>query len=207
MERDAQDRRLSSIRPVPPFTLAFGADILPTRRLSRLSRPMSTPFSNVVRGADLAIGNFEMPLTDGGAPLQKLLNIRANPAIAADVPELGFAVLTLANNHAVDYGWPALFETGRLLRDQGLTIVGVGADRDEAAALAICEVAGRRIGVVAFSCLTPTGMSAAPGRPGHLCASRRDGLRDRSLVSDGGARRPLRRYDPHARPRGRSPVG
>jgi poly-gamma-glutamate synthesis protein (capsule biosynthesis protein) len=150
---------------MPPLTLVLGADILPTRRLLDLPAPVERVLARA-RAADLAIGNFEMPLTRGGAPAQKLLNIRADPEIAADAPKLGFGVLTLANNHAVDYGWPALAETGRLLRREGLGVIGFGETRDEAAALMVREVAGRRVGVVAFSCLTPAGMSAGADRPG-----------------------------------------
>ena len=148
-----------------PVTLALGGDILPTRRLANPPASAKRVYDRV-RAADFAVANFEMPLTREGAPVQKLLNIRADPDIAADVPSLGFRVLTLANNHAVDYGWPALEATGSLLRGQGLAIVGAGPTRDKAAALSLHEVAGRRVGVIAFSCLTPTGMSAGPSRPG-----------------------------------------
>lgn len=148
-----------------PLTLVLGGDILPTRRL--VDPPASAKrVYDRVRAADFAVANFEMPLTREGTPIQKLLNIRADPDIAADAPSLGFAALTLANNHAVDYGWPALEATGSLLRGQGLTVIGAGSTRDEAAALSLHEAAGRRVGVIAFSCLTPTGMSAGPDRPG-----------------------------------------
>jgi poly-gamma-glutamate capsule biosynthesis protein CapA/YwtB (metallophosphatase superfamily) len=145
--------------------MVFAGDILPTRRL--LDLPSSTrAVCDLVRSADISIGNFEMPLIRDGAPIQKLLNIKADPDIAADVPALGFDVLTLANNHAVDYGWPALKDTARLLVEQNLTVVGVGDDRDSAAGIAIRKVGERQVGVLAFSCLTPTGMSAGVGRPG-----------------------------------------
>jgi poly-gamma-glutamate capsule biosynthesis protein CapA/YwtB (metallophosphatase superfamily) len=148
-----------------PMILALSGDILPTRRLAAPAHAVEDVY-DLVRGADLAIGNFEMPLTDGGAPVQKLLNIRAAPAIAADVPALGFGVLTLANNHAIDYGWTGLEDTLQLLRAQKITIVGAGLNEAVAGAPAISNVQGRRIGIIAFSCLTPTGMSAAPDRPG-----------------------------------------
>ncbi|WP_158815709.1 CapA family protein [Methylocapsa sp. S129] len=148
-----------------PMILALSGDILPTRRLTAPARAVEDVY-DLIRTADLAIGNFEMPLTDGGAPVQKLLNIRAAPEIAADVPALGFGVLTLANNHAVDYGWTGLEDTLWLLREQKITVVGAGWNEAEAAAPATLDVQGRRIAIIAFSCLTPTGMSAAPDRPG-----------------------------------------
>jgi poly-gamma-glutamate synthesis protein (capsule biosynthesis protein) len=127
-----------------PMTIILCGDILPTRRLAN-SGPATRALYEMVRAADLAIGNFEMPLISDGAPVQKLLNIRADPEIAIDVPHLGFTVLTLANNHAVDYGWPGLEATARLLRKQGLAVVGVGCTRDEAASPSAIQVSrGRR---------------------------------------------------------------
>jgi poly-gamma-glutamate capsule biosynthesis protein CapA/YwtB (metallophosphatase superfamily) len=150
---------------VTSLTLALGADIIPTRRLGPFA-PAVAETIGLVRAADIAIGNFEMPLTTVNEPIQKLLNIRSDPKIAEDTPSLGFGILTLANNHAVDFGWAGLQETARRLRRQQLTVVGVGENREEAAALAVREIAGRRVGVIAFSCLTPTGMGAGPERPG-----------------------------------------
>src|SRR4029077_7278121 len=132
---------------IQPMILALSGDILPTRRLNEPARTVEDVY-DLIRTADLAIGNFEMPLAEGGAPVQKLLNIRAAPEIAADVPALGFDVLTLANNHAVDYGWPGLEGPLPGLRGHGLTVVGAGPSEQEAVVPAVCEVAGRRVGVI-----------------------------------------------------------
>jgi poly-gamma-glutamate synthesis protein (capsule biosynthesis protein) len=148
-----------------PMTIILCGDILPTRRLANPG-PATRSLYQLIGAADIAIGNFEMPLTRDEAPIQKLLNIRADPKIAMDVPTLGFTVLTLANNHAVDYGWPGLQATASLLRKQGLAVIGLGCTRDQAASIELMEYAGRRVGIVAFSCLTPTGTSAGPDRPG-----------------------------------------
>ncbi|EWY40719.1 hypothetical protein N825_32855 [Skermanella stibiiresistens SB22] len=147
------------------FSLALTGDILPTRRL--LDPPASAlAVYQLLHDSDLAVGNFEMPLTRGGAPVEKLLNIRAAPEIAADVPGIGVDIVTIANNHAVDYGWTGLDETRRGLTDAGLRVIGAGLDQAEASLPAVMDVAGRRVGIVAFSCLTPTGMAAGPDRPG-----------------------------------------
>ncbi|WP_131114393.1 CapA family protein [Lichenihabitans psoromatis] len=147
------------------LSIVLAGDICPTRRLGPFAPEVEAVFA-LIRAADLAVGDFEMPLTTAGTPVQKLLNLRANPEIAQDIPALGFGILTLANNHAVDYGWTALDGTARLLQERGLQTIGVGTDRAAAALPAIRTVRGARIGVVAFSCLTPTGMGASDERPG-----------------------------------------
>lgn len=147
------------------ISLAFTADIIPTRRLDAVSGT-SAPVYRLLRDADLTIGNFEIPLVETGAPLEKLMTIRAEPAIAADVPELGIDVVTIANNHAVDYGAEGLLATKARLEAAGLAVIGAGRSLDEATAPVVRRAGGRRIGVIAFSCLTPTGVTADGDRAG-----------------------------------------
>jgi len=153
------------MNPMTAIRIVLGGDILPVRPLANPSAATAAIYRHVGT-ADLAIGNFEMPLTDRGTPVQKLLNIRGPAAIAADVPGLGFDVVTLANNHAVDYGWEGLADTRAGLDAAGMAVIGVGETREIAARPAFRDVCGLRVGVIAFSCLTPTGMSAAADRPG-----------------------------------------
>ena len=153
------------------FTLALTGDVLPTRRLLAKGRPAcaaAEPVLDVLRSADVAVGNFEMPLTGRGEPKEKLLNIRAEPEVAEDLHMLGFDCLTVANNHSVDYGWVGLSDTMTALRGAGVQTIGAGPTLEEASRPAIIEANGRRVGVVAFSCLLPTGAAAAADRAG-LC--------------------------------------
>jgi poly-gamma-glutamate synthesis protein (capsule biosynthesis protein) len=147
------------------LTLCLTGDILPTRRL--LDPPASArSVYDLLHRADFAVGNYEMPLTRAEVPLQKLLNIRAAPEIAADVPMLGVDVVTIANNHAVDYGWAGLRDTREALSDAGIAVIGAGETCTAAMRPIVREVAGVRVGVIAFSCLTPTGTGASKYRPG-----------------------------------------
>lgn len=145
--------------------IALVGDILPTRPLAMPPASAEAVY-NVIRTADFSVGNFEMPLTERGHRVQKLLNIRAPAALAADVPVLGLDVVTIANNHCVDYGWDGMADTRAGLEAAGLTVIGAGETRAIAARPVVRTVGGQRIGVIAFSCLTPTGMSAAADRPG-----------------------------------------
>jgi poly-gamma-glutamate capsule biosynthesis protein CapA/YwtB (metallophosphatase superfamily) len=151
------------------LTMALTGDVLPTRRLLADGRPVcpaSEPALDLLRSADVTIGNFEMPLTRHSEPKEKILNIRAEPEVAEDIPMLGFNCLTVANNHSVDYGWQGLTDTMTALRSAGVQTIGAGETLEEAARPAIIEVNGFRIGVVAFSCLLPAGSAAAPDRAG-----------------------------------------
>ena len=152
-------------RMLSRVTVALTGDIIPVRKLSPLSESAKSVF-DFVGAADFAVGNFEIPLTRKGNPLEKLLNIRADPTIANSFSVLGLDVVTVANNHSVDYGWEGLSETVSTLRETGLRVVGAGDTIVQAQRPEIAEVAGKKIGIIAFSCLLPTGMAASPDRPG-----------------------------------------
>jgi poly-gamma-glutamate synthesis protein (capsule biosynthesis protein) len=95
-----------------------------------------------------------------------LFAFHASPEFATDLKAIGFEGLSLANNHSLDYGYEALFETLDGLDRLGLRHVGAGRSLAEAMAPVVLEVRGQRIGVLAFTSLLPTGAAAAELRPG-----------------------------------------
>ncbi len=82
--------------------------------------------------------------------------------------------MTLANNHALDFGEEALLDTCRYLAEAGIQWVGAGVDEDEARAGCVLEAGGYRLGVVAFAD-HPVDFAAGPGRPGIALADLRRG--------------------------------
>jgi len=148
-----------------PLSIVLCGDTLPVYRLDNVPSSARAVFE-IAAGGDLALGNFEIPLTSRGAPVQKLLNIRTDPLIADSLPILGLDVATIANNHAVDYGVEGLLDTAMHLESVGIEVIGAGPDIEHAFRPLFRESQGRRIGVIAFSCLTPTGMVAAGDRAG-----------------------------------------
>lgn len=146
-------------------SLSFAGDVIPARRLVPATASNRAVY-DIVTNADVSLCNFEIPLSSKGRPIEKLLNIRADPAIIGDVHVLGFDIATVANNHAVDFGWEALEDTISGLRRAGLKVVGGGATIEEARRPVIAITRGVRVGVAAFSCLLPPGMAASSERPG-----------------------------------------
>lgn len=107
------------------------------------------PLRAQVEDIDLLIGNLETPLTRAGEPRADKLCLRGDPAYAPVLAETGFDLLSLANNHCLDYGDAALAETRQHLRAAGIAGIGAGADLSEAATPAIIERRGIRVGVLA----------------------------------------------------------
>jgi len=134
----------------------------------------------VLRSADLTVGNLECPLGTGGKAAQKKFTFLAHPRSAAALAEAGFDVVTLANNHALDYGPGALRETLASLREHGILAVGAGENAEEAGRhrLLVRGAPALRIAVLGFSNTLPTSFFAGshragtnPARPEAVAAS------------------------------------
>lgn len=92
---------------------------------------LAFPFGAVTEAlasADITVGNLESALGDSGQPQNKRYTFRAPPVAADALALAGFDLLSLANNHALDYGPEALQQGMQLLRQQGVATVGAGAD-------------------------------------------------------------------------------
>ncbi len=76
--------------------------------------------------ADLRVGNLECALTDIGTPAQKTFTLKAPPEAAEALSAGGFDLVSLANNHAMDYGAAGLQRSHAILLSAGIASVGAG---------------------------------------------------------------------------------
>lgn len=100
--------------------------------------------------SDIIVGNLECPLTKLGVARTDKLCLRGNPAYADVLAQAGFRVLSLANNHMLDYGLDGLRETRRVLDAAGIGAVGAGETLTAASQPLIAERNGLRIGFLAY---------------------------------------------------------
>ena len=87
---------------------------------------------------------------------------------------LGVDCVTLANNHALDYGQVALLDTIASLDAGGIACVGAGPDVPHARQFVVLESGGIRVGVIGLSD-HPRDYAAGPDRPGIAYADLRSG--------------------------------
>ncbi len=67
---------------------------------------------HILKSGDIVFGNLETTIATTGKQLPgKGIWFRADPAVTEGLKEAGFNVLSLANNHTLDYDTPALLET------------------------------------------------------------------------------------------------
>jgi hypothetical protein len=114
-------------------------------------RGMLAPFHAVLRAADLAFGNLEGPLLDGGTTTKCISDtancyaFRVPTRYGAYLKDAGFDLLSIANNHALDFGEQGRASTVRVLDSLGIAWSGVPASS------AVRVVRGCRVGFIAFS--------------------------------------------------------
>jgi len=118
------------------------------------------------READLCLVNLECCISTRGEPTAgRVFHFRAPPWAADALARLGVDCVTLANNHALDFGPEALLDTLAHLSAAGIRSVGAGADEQSARAPVLLEAGGERLRVVALSD-HPAEYAARHGRPG-----------------------------------------
>jgi poly-gamma-glutamate synthesis protein (capsule biosynthesis protein) len=118
--------------------------------------------------ADLVVLNLECCISERGrrwdAP-GKPFFFRAPPRAVELLVLLGVDCVTLANNHALDYGFDALADTLEHLAAAGIAAVGAGPDLARARHSATLSAGGLRVAVLGVTDHPPD-FAAAPGRPG-----------------------------------------
>ena len=86
-----------------------------------------------MNSADIMMINNEFPYSDRGEPLEdKQFTFRAKPSTVSYLNELGVDIVSLANNHAYDYGEEAFIDTLTTLENAGIVYVGAGRNLQEA---------------------------------------------------------------------------
>ena len=120
-----------------------------------------------LRKGDMAVGNLEAPIAQGGKEfIFKKFRFRADPQCAPALKRAGFSVLTLANNHIMDFGEPALLETIHNLDSNGILYTGAGISLPAARQKIIVHVKGAKVAFLAYSVTLPVEFFAAADHPG-----------------------------------------
>lgn len=132
-------------------------------------RPFSFPWGDVLpimNSADVRICNLECALSDGGSPAHKTFTFRSDAKNVEVLKAAGIDVVTLANNHALDYGPEALADTLGILDSAHILQAGAGRDLAEAQALAKVRVKNATVGLLAATDTNEPEWVAEEDRPG-----------------------------------------
>jgi poly-gamma-glutamate capsule biosynthesis protein CapA/YwtB (metallophosphatase superfamily) len=160
--------------------------------------------------ADLVVLNLECCISERGRPWDapgKPFFFRAPPRAVELLVLLGADCVTLANNHALDYGFDALADTLDLLAGAGIAAVGAGPDLERARRPATLAAGGLRVAVLGVTDHPPD-FAAGPDRPGVAFADLRRRVPDWLAEGVGAADAEVVLVTPHWGPNMTSePVG
>ncbi len=131
---------------------------------------------DLTRASDLYVANLECPFTDKGTKLQKNFNFRARPELVAGLEAGGVDVVSLANNHLMDYGAEGLFDTLTVLDTAKIARFGAGRSLAEARSPAIVDVKGVKVAFLGYFFLGDRNIEpkeviatdSTPGVAGHF---------------------------------------
>ncbi len=162
--------RLGSGKPV---TFAFAGDVhfeSPIReRLASSPASVLGPISPLLADVDIAMVNLETAVTERGTPAPKAFVFRAPATAFSALRAGGVDVVSVANNHGMDYGAVGLRDTLAAARRAGMPIVGGGNDGEQAYAPHRVTVKGQRIAIVgATQVLDDHLVSAWTAGPGKI---------------------------------------
>lgn len=157
----------AAVEPTPqrsgnkePITIAAVGDIMMASPYPNESRMPPNDGADLLKAvtptlsaADIAFGNLEGPIVDGGVSSKcspgstRCFAFRTPTRYGKYLKEAGFDLMSVANNHAGDFGLPGRASTQRVLDEQGIKYAG---SFDPPATTAVFDVKGKRVALVAF---------------------------------------------------------
>lgn len=157
-------------------TLLFTGDVLFANSFTSsynsggIQSVVSEDMLDIMNQADITMVNEEFPFSSRGTKMEdKQYTFRADPSYVKALTELGVDIVSLANNHILDYGKEALSDTFATLDGEGILYAGAGDSLERAKEVQLIEKNGKTFGFLAASRVIPVvGWNIENGAPGVL---------------------------------------
>ena len=123
--------------------------------------------ADVTRSGDITFANCEQNYSDKGYPIDRGHSTHSDPRNIAALLYAGIDIVSMANNHVLDWDDEALLDTLSRLKEAGIAPVGAGKNLAEARQPVILERKGTKVGFLAYCCIGPEGYEAGENQVGH----------------------------------------
>lgn len=127
--------------------------------------------ADVLAKADVRLGQCERTYSEKGhkpnfdnGPSGN--HSRLHPKMASLWNTAGIDIVSLASNHAMDWGPDAMLDTANLFRGMGKVVIGAGEDGESARKPALIERNGAKVAVLSYCSVLRDGQAAAEGKAG-----------------------------------------
>lgn len=116
------------------------------------------PFKDIypfTSDSDIFFANLEAPFGTKGEAFAKKYTFQVSPALIKVLIKGGVNLVSLGNNHIMDYGVESLKETIELLTRYKISFAGAGLNLFQARQPAILQVKGKKVGFLSYSLTFP----------------------------------------------------
>ncbi|MHB8797362.1 MAG: CapA family protein [Thermoanaerobaculia bacterium] len=181
------EARVTALLREEPGDLVVTAvgDLIFNERITHLEAPELKNLLRILQEADVAIGNLEFSINDRPELQKVFYNFRAPRTFAWELAATGINLVSLANNHALDFGPEGLLECLRALDLSGIAHAGAGRTLAEAHEPGTKRPPGQKGRVALLSymrywtdrdrCSDPAGPCLATIDPATVLVARADG--------------------------------
>lgn len=167
----------SEVQDDGSVTLLFGGDVLLSdhvlnayQKAGGIGGVLDDGYREKIAEADFFMVNQEFPFSSRGTAAEdKQFTFRLPPEKISLFQEMGIDAVTLANNHALDYGTDALLDSCDTLDKAGILHTGAGTNLEEAKKPVVVERKGHKIGILGTTRVIPeSGWAAGKNHVGML---------------------------------------
>lgn len=137
-----------------PIKILMAGDVMPSidhpEIIITKGKEIFSNLSEYIEGADIAVANLEAPVISGiPTPIKKAgPSIYTSEATVSVLKQVGFTVLTLANNHFFDQGQKGVDDTVDACNKYGIYAVGGGKSYKQARKAAIIKCKDKSIAII-----------------------------------------------------------
>ena len=159
---DAQNDTPNEETENGPTTIVFAGDVLLASTMEQyydtegVNGLLSEELLAEMVNADICMVNNEFQFSNRGTPMEdKQFTFQTDPEHVQILLDMGVDIVTLANNHTIDFGLEALEDTFATLEDAGILYAGAGDTKARAEELQIIEANGKKFGFLAATRVIP----------------------------------------------------
>jgi len=137
--------------------LVFVGDIMLSRNIGDTIEKKGSSFylfektKQILSSADVTFGNLETPVSLRGENQGSIYSFRSDPKALVGLRDAGFDALSVANNHAFDWGALAFEDTLANLKKNNITPVGGGENFTDAHTPRIFTIGRLKIAYLGYS--------------------------------------------------------
>jgi len=153
--------------------MAFNGQIADTLRYNG-AQDIFSDITQVLQSGDVVVGDLESPLSMGSqTSATGRSTVLGAPEAATGMRNAGINLVSLANDHIMDYGTAGLINTVNRLNQVGIAHAGAGNNSQQAYTRTVLNIKGKKVALLSLSSIAPDNARAQEGKAGIAANKKR----------------------------------